>query len=309
VPLSGRELGRFARANFGQARQVRELFSCGLETLWHGYDPLVAPIGAWADPDDHVILLPHGPLHYLPLHALRIHGQYLAERNSVSYAPSASVLRACRSATRRGAPHGGASAGAHGDAVVFGDPTEDLPHARAEAVAVAGLLGTPPLLGDAVTRERFLSSAATADIVHYAGHARFDPNDPMGSGLRLAAGQDLTARQVAGHSNVSASLVTLSGCETGVSLRHPGDELIGLVRGFLQAGTPTMLTSLWRVSDEATAHLMMRFYEHVRVKGAEPRGTTAAEALRQAIRQTREHDGWSSWYYWLHSSWSETGSR
>ena len=56
--------------------------------------------------------------------------------------------------------------------------------------------------------------------------------------------------------DVGASLVTLSACETGVSAVAPGDELMGLVRGFFYAGAPTLVLSLWTVDDEATAELM-----------------------------------------------------
>jgi tetratricopeptide (TPR) repeat protein len=86
------ELRRFVRTNFGEHNRVRELVA-DLEENWHAYDYLIAPIAKWADPEDIVCLVPHGLLHYLPLHTLKIEGRYFIERNPLLYNPSASVLK------------------------------------------------------------------------------------------------------------------------------------------------------------------------------------------------------------------------
>ena len=65
------------------------------------------------------------------------------------------------------------------------------------------------------------------------------------------------------------------------------------MRGFLSAGTTTVLASLWRVSDDSAGHMMTRFHENVRD------GTAAADALRQAVPATRDHsDRWSAMHHW-----------
>ncbi|MFI6322813.1 CHAT domain-containing protein [Nonomuraea sp. NPDC050556] len=122
LPLDQAALRRFVLTTFGHAGGVREMVSMGLEDLWHAHDNLVEPLSRWTDPDDLVILVPHGLLHYLPLHALRVDGGHLIDRNPVSYAPSASVLAACRNRRNRNA-----------GAAVFGDPRGDLPQARVRA--------------------------------------------------------------------------------------------------------------------------------------------------------------------------------
>ena len=287
APLDRDALRRFTVANFGSAGQVRELIASGLEELWHSYDPLIAPVADWARPGELVVLVPHGWLHYLPLHALQVGGQYLIERHPVAYAPSASVLNACRRSAKTKDQGGWRAA-------VFGDPAGDLPYARDEARAVAALLHAEPRLGPAVTRAAF-EAATSADVLHYAGHAVFNEVDPMGSGLYLAGGDILAARDIAALPGMRNRLVTLSGCETGVSWRHPGDELIGLMRGFLSTGAPTAMASLWRVPDDSTAYLMRRFY-HLLRNG--PEGTTKADALRRAMLDTRAHNGWSSLHHW-----------
>ncbi|MFD0663577.1 CHAT domain-containing protein [Thermocatellispora tengchongensis] len=212
-----------------------------------------------------------------PLHALDIEGRPLVERHPVGYAPSASVLR---ETLRRTADGQGAA--------VFGDPGGDLPFARAEAKRIAGFLAARPVLRGEVTRDALTGALRRTGIVHFAGHARFVADDPMSSGL-VAADGVLTSREVAALGSVTARLVALSGCETGVSRDHPGDDTVGLVRGFLYAGAATVLASLWRVPDHSTAHLITAFYRHL------PTGTKA-EALRAAMLETRER--WPSIYHW-----------
>ena len=77
--------------------------------------------------------------------------------------------------------------------------------------------------------------------------------------------------------------VTLSACETGLSAVAPGEDLVGLARGFLLAGAPSLLVSLWVVDDAATADLMATFYREL-LAGARP-----AAALRHAqLEQMRQ---------------------
>ncbi|HUN35410.1 MAG TPA: CHAT domain-containing protein [Trebonia sp.] len=290
IDVDWRELERFAQGNFGSSDNVLNLVDLGLQDLWHSFDGLIAPLGTWADPEDIICLVPHGCLHYLPLHALKVDGRYLAERNPVTYSPSTGVLKHCLS--RRATTPAG-SAGSR-QAAVFGDSRENLPAAREEASQLAALLGATPVIGPEVTRERLLHGVADADFVHIAGHAFFSGDDPLESGLQLAGGDILTAAQIFGWQALNASLVTLSGCETGVSANHPGDELIGLVRAFLYARASAVLVSLWPVRDKSTAFLMRRFYERML---ADPT-VLKADALRHAMLDTMSQPGLGEFYHW-----------
>jgi len=89
---------------------------------------------------------------------------------------------------------------------------------------------------------------------------------------------------------LGAELTTLSACETGMSAVWEGDELLGLARGFLYAGTPSLVVSLWTVNDRSTAQLMRRFYEGLRD------GLSKSHALRNAILETK--DDFPHPYYW-----------
>jgi CHAT domain-containing protein len=89
---------------------------------------------------------------------------------------------------------------------------------------------------------------------------------------------------------LQGALVVLSGCSTGANKVYAGDEILGLVRGFLTAGAASLVVSLWAVNDPATAKLMTAFYEGLKT-GVAPR-----QALRMAALDTRQlfpHP-----YYW-----------
>jgi CHAT domain-containing protein len=102
--------------------------------------------------------------------------------------------------------------------------------------------------------------------------------------LKLGDGW-LTVRE-AYNLNLHCSLVTLSACETGVSAVAPGDELIGLARGFFAAGSPSLLISLWTVDDDATAELMTEFYKNVRETGSL---TTALRHSQLRVMKSKPH--------------------
>ncbi len=101
----------------------------------------------------------------------------------------------------------------------------------------------------------------------------------MQSGLVLANGEPLTLAQIIGQLNLdNTRLVTLSSCETGITdIRHSPDEYLGLPAGFLQAGAPAIVSTLWAVNDLSTMLLMERFYNlHLKEEMEIP------DALRQA---------------------------
>jgi CHAT domain-containing protein len=90
--------------------------------------------------------------------------------------------------------------------------------------------------------------------------------------------------------NLSSELVTLSGCSTGLNAVVGGDELLGLVRGLLCAGTRALLVTLWDVDDRTTEDFMRRFYGHLVT------GSDKAKAIRQSMREVREQNPHP--YYW-----------
>ncbi len=238
------------------------------------YDLLLRPIEAKIS-KRRLVIVPHRTLHYLPFQALHDGTGYLVQRHEISYAPSALVLQQCL--------HRGQAS--WNRALLLGVADEQTPRVRDEIKALAPLFPEALVLldGDA-TGEALRRQAPSADVVHLACHGQFRPDNPLFSSLKLGDGW-LTV-QDAYDLRLPNSLVTLSACETGVSAVAPGDELIGLARGFFAAGAPSLVISLWTVDDDATAQLMTGFYEHLRENGS------PAAALRHAqlhVMETKPH--------------------
>ncbi|WP_031072982.1 CHAT domain-containing protein [Streptomyces sp. NRRL S-118] len=240
---------------------------------------LVAPVLRWSNADDLIYLVPHDVLHLLPLHAVPVNGETLADRNPVAVVPSTSVLRHAKPRTRR---RGGTAL------IVTDPPTRRRPlvFAREQAKSVASGFRHPRVLsGGAASRTRLLAllgrrGMPTPDVVHFATHGVFDSSRPMRSGVELADGR-LTAEDLLGFS-LDVDLVTLAACDTGLSDRRPGDELIGLTRALLYAGARSALVTLWQVDELSTALLLRTFYDRLAA------GLSKADSLRVAQRRLRE---------------------
>jgi CHAT domain-containing protein len=130
-------------------------------------------------------------------------------------------------------------------------------------------------------------------LIHLATHADLDEEDPLGSALLLhPEGSDsgrLEVQEIFGL-DLHASLVILSACDTSLGKLTRGDELIGLTRAFIYAGTPSVISTLWRVEDRASYELMRVFYRNLRA------GQSKGDALRQAQLVTLQE--YPHPYYW-----------
>jgi CHAT domain-containing protein/tetratricopeptide (TPR) repeat protein len=200
--------------------------------------------------DRNLVVVPHRSLHYLPFHALYDGAHYLIESREVSYAPSAMVLQQCLKRSRKPLTR----------ALLMGVSDERTPRITDEIEQLRALFSESDVFpGGEATLEALQTHIPQADLVHLACHAQFRPDNPLFSSLQLGDGW-LTVGDTY-KLKLNCGLVTLSACDTGVNAVAPGDELIGLARGFLSAGSPSVLLSLWTVDDEATAQLMMKFYE------------------------------------------------
>lgn len=224
-----------------------------------------------------LVIVPHGALHFLPFAALwdEKGRHYLGDSYALSYAPSATSLKFARQRKARVA----------GPVLVAGDPDGSLPQAAVEARAVSRLFGGEPLIGRSATKEAVVARAGQTGILHLAAHAVLNPVNPLFSRIELArdGGHDgnLEMHEVFGLDLSKTGLVVLSACSTQMGKLSAGDELEGLTRAFLYAGTPAVVSSLWEVNDESTSFFMQRFYTHLR------KGAGRAEALRLAQMETR----------------------
>jgi CHAT domain-containing protein len=99
---------------------------------------------------------------------------------------------------------------------------------------------------------------------------------------------------------IPADLAVLSACETGKGKVVKGEGIVGLTRAFMFAGAPRVICSLWKVDDEATQALMVKFYELWNPKdGSKGMGTAAALKEAQVFVRTHpDHPKWKHPYYW-----------
>ena len=175
---------------------------------------------------------------------------------------------------------------------------------REEAESIAAIAPANSIfkaLDFAASRTTVLSNRlADYRIVHFATHGLLDSADPELSGLALSL-VDERGRPQDGYLRLNeiynlklnADLVVLSACQTGLGKEVKGEGLIGLTRGFMYAGAPRIVASLWQVNDAATAELMKRFYRGMLKEKLRP-----AAALRQAQLELMKKPAWKSPYYW-----------
>lgn len=239
---------------------------------------LVAPLRPHIDAAE-LIVVPHGPLHYLPFHALFDGGRYLMDEYTISYAPSATVYHLCQ---RR-------SPSPHHRSLVMALADGYAPHIRREAEEVGGVLPDVRVYtGEEATLARLRGEAGACRLIHIATHGLFRRENPMLSSVRLADGELAVADLY--DLSLNADLVTLSGCGTGLNAVVGGDELIGLMRGLLYAGTRSLLLTMWQVDDFSTAEFMGSFYRHL------VNGRSMAQAVGMAMKAIRER--FPHPYYW-----------
>ena len=240
-----------------------------------------------------IIIVPHGPLHYLPFQALRLDGQYLIERNPISIAPSISI--AARLAERT--PTVAAQLVAFGNPTINPDVADPLPGAEREVHALSQQFpGATLFFKEQANKTNFQGSAPTARLLHVAAHAVADTLDPLHSKVLLADenGQPnyLEAKDVMGMDLKGTALIALSACESGLGRVEDGDEVLGFTRSFLSAGTSTLLASLWPVSDAATETLMTTLYDDL------AKGEQVQDAMRDAQRAVLANPETAHPFFW-----------
>jgi CHAT domain-containing protein len=251
------------------------------------HQSLIAPIASAlpTDPNQRVIFLPQGELFLVPFAALRdAKGKYLIEQHTISTAPSIHTLALTQEKAKR--------TSRNGKILVVGDPTmpkipgvtlSDLPGARAEAIAIAQLLKTTPLIGNQATKATVLQQMNQASIIHLATHGLLGTlkGDIPGAIVLAPSGSDngfLTSSEIF-DLKINPDLLVLSACDTGGG-DITGDGVIGLSRSFIAAGAPSLLVSLWAVNDDSTSALMQAFYPTLKTN------PNKAQALRSSMLST-----------------------
>ena len=268
------------------------------------YDLTIGQVRPMLDPAREICIVPNRALYKLPFAALRSPGgEPLIAEMTLLFAPSANVfLRSTQSALKRAAQ-------SEESILAVGNPRfereqhsgkADLPDAAAEAASVAEYYQIAvTLLGAKASKNAFLNSMSSADVVHFAGHYVVVPELPTQSYLLMSgSGEDdgkLTNRELAELKLPLTRLVVLAACRTGAEEFNVSEGMIGLSRTMLAIDVPLVVGTQWDVDSASSSRLMKRFHQ-LRKSG----GLTTTAALRQAQLEmlNDRSQQYSSPYYW-----------
>ena len=224
-------------------------------------------------PCDRLILIPHRFLHLFPLHALPVSQETWLQFNpnsdssppnpyllycfvgGVSYAPSCQLLQQAKQRQRPNFYH----------LFAIANPTKDRYLLELQADSIRHKFKSHDFLAkDDANKNAILNGKLSfANCAHFGCHGEFEPDSPLESSLVFANKERLTLLEILNLDLNQCRLVTLSACETGLTESKTSDEYIGLPFGFLLAGSPSMVSTLWKVDELASTLLLIRFYENL----------------------------------------------
>jgi len=269
------------------------------------YEKLFAPVKAFLP--DHIILVPDGPLGYVPFDALLTAAPkdpndfkkypYLLNQHQFSYTYSATLLKEMRDKQHHHEPTKEFVAFApfyDGDTTLLANmyqyddlmrkDMQPLAYSGAEVAAASKMMRGEIVAGAAATEERFSSMAGDYRILHLATHGRADNRVGDYAFLAFTEIKDSIENELLYvkdlyNLDLNADLVVLSACETGIGKLQRGEGIISLARAFAHAGAKSIITTLWEVNDKSTSEQMRYFYRELK------RGKTKDEPLRLARKR------------------------
>ena len=268
--------------------------------LLRRYNFLIKPIADLlpTNPDHHVIFIPHQEFFLVPFAALQDEqGTYLIEKHTILISPSIQVLDLTYKHQQHLAKENQLKT------LIIGNPKmpsiasrlgekpqalSSLPGTEREALAIAKMLKTEPMIGEIATEDTVVKKMLQARIIHMATHGLL--NELKHLGLEIPGALALTptfkddgllTSDEIFNLKLKAELVVLSACNTGRG-NITEDGVIGLSRSFISAGVPSVIVSLWYIPDNPSADLMIEFYRQMQTTNDK------ASALRQAMIKTIE---------------------
>ncbi len=247
------------------------------------YVALIEPIEAELEGIKTVGIVPHSSLHFMPFQALRKPtGEYLVTEFDMFYVPSASVF-ATQKEAELNAGKSKLLSMALGDLQLGGFTA--LPGTKSEIEHIGQIYDDHVSLLESESSEgRFKTESGDSDMIHIATHGTFNRFQPLYSYLLMSPDDEndglLTVNEIF-DLDLSSELVILSACETGLGDLSEGDELTGLSRAFLYAGSPAIIVSLWKVDDASTSLLMTRLHQYI--KAGYPTATALSLAQRDLM--------------------------
>jgi CHAT domain-containing protein len=234
------------------------------ESLQRLYNWLIKPIRPQLKNESKIGVIPNGALNYVPFAALSDGKRYLVQDFYLYQLPSASIIPFLE---KKRKPAGNTLL-----SMVNSRP-ESLPAlkvAKQTAREVAELYKTTFYPDEKATETFFAANAGKADTVFVSGHGFYNPRNPLFSNFTLAKDADgkndgiLNLFEIYDLNLEATNLVVLNGCETQLGQLTAGDEVIALNRGFIYAGAPSVVASLWSVDETPTQALMKNFFTHLK---------------------------------------------
>ncbi len=315
------EIIRFAMLD--PTQEVSEFFA---QTGYSLYEELIKPAEKYLSKMSRLVIIPDGILNYLPFEVLLTDNKkntnnpsysgmpFLINRYPISYGQSASVLK--RLLSNSDVP--GKIKPGDKKLVAFGDPVYENPNSALtengnnysrleysgqEILKIASFFkkdNSEIYLRENANEESIkrTGNLKKFNYLHFATHGFIDEDKPDLSSLVLTksigSSEDgfLQSNEIF-KLNLNADLVVLSACQTGLGKMVRGEGIIGLTRAFMYAGTPSVLVSLWSVSDLSTATLMEEFYKNlIKYK------LSKTDALRKAQLTLMNDEKFAHPFYW-----------
>ena len=260
------------------------------------YRTLIAPVedAGWLRGIKQLYIIPHSTLHYVPfavlLKANNNRSHFLVDDYVLGYLPAAAALVYTNAQNRSSS-----------SVLAMAPANTRLQFTQRESQSVSDLFPRQHMLlvGSRATESSFKRLADRYDVIHLATHGYFNKMNPLLSGLMLEPDSTEDGRLEVHEIlelKLNAELVTLSACDTALGSGYfaetpAGDDLVGLTRAFMFAGSPSVLASLWEVNDRSAVQLMQSFYGHLR-------DSDKATALARTQREMRVRGLYQHPYYW-----------
>ncbi len=252
---------------------------------------LISPFEVDLKGKEKLVIIPNGSLHFIPFQSLiNAKGEFLVDKFNITYSPSASVYSLyADKQVKKGSRFMGM---ALGDISVGNNV--GLPGTEDELKKILPLF-TDKLssIGTQSTESFAKKSAGEFNFIHFATHGIYNYRQPLYSFLLFPPSDNDDGRLNVWEvfeMNINSKLVTLSACETGLGNLDQGDELVGLSRAFLYAGSSAVIVSLWSVADYPTSILMTNFYKYIKTH---PLQEALTLAQRDVIKQYPQPLYWS----------------
>lgn len=240
-----------------------------------------------------LLIIPDGPLSYLPFDTFYDQGNYLLEKYSVGYAPSANLLFALDNQSSKNkllafAPNFSNSS------------LSPLPNNRVEVESIGKYFTTTQVTDQNATKQYFIDESSKFNLFHFATHAITIDDFPENSFLAFSnttndQENNLFVREIYNLPMNMTKMITLSACETGIGELKKGEGFLSLARAFFYSGAKSITSTLWKINDRSASEIMTDYYSYLK------KGKSKDKALQLAkldYLQKNKGTNLTHPYYW-----------